>query len=90
LKLKSGVTINRNDDRIRHIKSIEDVQKLHIFSHLDGEKKREAEEELLAAVQDNPLEDENQEEETGSDKVLGKDTLTNPGTLSPDADGPNP
>lgn len=44
----AGVTINTEDESIKSLRSLEDVQKLDIFSHIeDADEKLAAENELL-------------------------------------------
>lgn len=58
-KLKvAGVTINRDDPRVANVKKLEDVKKLHIFSHLSGEKKEAAEVELLEKIINTEVDEE--------------------------------
>lgn len=54
-----GVRINTDDNIVKNLKTIEDVRKLYIFSHLSEEDRKQAEEELFNAVVPKEQENEN-------------------------------
>lgn len=47
----AGSTINLESADLKKVESLEDLQKLEIFDHLDEDQKQEAEAELLQKLQ---------------------------------------
>lgn len=53
----AGVTINRDDPRVKNAKKIDDIKSLKIFSHLPKEERESAEQELFEKIT-NPKKEE--------------------------------